>query len=584
MLHLDGLHCLAVHLERAGAGTAEAAHVVEGEGAQAETVILEIKLQRVLAGREGLRALPLDALEVDQIPQEHRLALEQVEAVAGKAPARGQDHALGATFGDRDVRRDGVGAVEQEGRITLRESHHRPGVDVLRTAGSDIRARRDDPRGHRGIQREDLVFLRFRDELLSQLRHLLRMLGGDVVGLAEIPGQVVELEHLVVERIRVRLSESLPGCAVDLGAQQPAVVVQRPLAHHLEILGFVARRHFGVGGVEGVEEARAFDERLFDAIDELGRGDAGGLEDSGHDVDHVDELLAQSAPVLDTRRPGHQHVLVDATEPGSVLLEPVERRVEGSGPSGRHVVVGLLGAPDVVELHLNVDGQLTEAIEECDLVGRAERAALGAGAVVAVDVDDQGVVEQDAADGGLVLDDDAVIARETRGLLGDHAEARRVMVAPGDERSTRRRAQRRGEHAVVTQTLVCDAVHGRRRDHPAESARHAEAGIIRDDEQHVGCALRRHHPRRPPGLRFQGVILDHAAELRLGRGQLLAADRGGGAGRTQLTGNLLGHGRQGRKCDSDQNDCYRDCYESFLFFHVMLLSLASGCDGLLQPR
>ena len=97
----DGLHCLAVHLERAGAGTAEAAHVVEGERADAEAVILEVELQRVLAGRERLRAFPLDALEVDQVPQEHRLALEQVEAVAGEASARGQDHALGAAFGDR---------------------------------------------------------------------------------------------------------------------------------------------------------------------------------------------------------------------------------------------------------------------------------------------------------------------------------------------------------------------------------------------------------------------------------------------------------------------------------------------------
>ena len=31
--------------------------------------------------------------------------------------------------------------------------------------------------------------------------------------------------------------------------------------------------------------------------------------------------------------------------------------------------------------------------------------------------------------------------------------------------------------------------------------------------------------RRPPRLRLQRVVLDHAAELRLGRGQLLAFDR-----------------------------------------------------------
>ena len=125
----------------------------------------------------------------------------------------------------------------------------------------------------------------------------------------------------------------------------------------------------------------------------FGRGDAGGLEDRRHDVDDVDELLAQGALVLDARRPRHHHVLVDAAEPGGVLLEPVERRVEGPGPAGRHVVVGLLGAPDVVPLHLHVDRQFVDAVEERHLVGRAQRPALGAGAVVAVDVDDQRVVE-----------------------------------------------------------------------------------------------------------------------------------------------------------------------------------------------
>ena len=89
---------LAVHLERAGAGAAEAAHVVEGERADAEAVILEVELDGVLAGRERVRAFPLDAFQVDQVPEEHRLALEQVEAVAGEPSAGGQDHALGAAL------------------------------------------------------------------------------------------------------------------------------------------------------------------------------------------------------------------------------------------------------------------------------------------------------------------------------------------------------------------------------------------------------------------------------------------------------------------------------------------------------
>jgi hypothetical protein len=143
------------------------------------------------------------------------------------------------------------------------------------------------------------------------------------------------------------------------------------------------------------------------------------------------------------------------------------------------------------------------------------------------------VVEQDAADRGLVLADDAVVAGEAGRLLGDHAEAGRVVVAPGDQRGARRRAQRGGEDAVVAQAFVGDAVHGRRRDDAAEGARHAEAGVVGDDQQHVGRALGRHDARRPPRLRLQRVVLDDAAESRVGRRELLVGDRRRGAGRTK---------------------------------------------------
>ena len=149
------------------------------------------------------------------------------------------------------------------------------------------------------------------------------------------------------------------------------------------------------------------------------------------------------------------------------------------------------------------------------------------------------VIQQDPADGGLVLGDDAVVAGEAGRLLGDHAEAGRVMVAAGDQRGARRRAQRSGEYPIIAQALVRDAVHGRRRDHAAEGARHAEAGVIGDDEQHIGRALRRYYARRPPGLGLQGVILNHATELRIGRRELVSGDGCGGGRRARLAGDLL---------------------------------------------
>ena len=117
------------------------------------------------------------------------------------------------------------------------------------------------------------------------------------------------------------------------------------------------------------------------------------------------------------------------------------------------------------------------------------------------------VVQQNAADGGLVLGDDAVVAGEARGLFRDHAKAGRVVVAPGDQRGARRRAQRGGIKLRVTQPVLRNAIHGRRRDDAAERAGHAEAGIVGHDQQDVGRALRRHDARRPPGLRLRAPSL-----------------------------------------------------------------------------
>src|SRR5206468_7663437 len=105
------------------------------------------------------------------------------------------------------------------------------------------------------------------------------------------------------------------------------------------------------------------------------------------------------------------------------------------------------------------------------------------------------VLLEDAADGGLVFRDDAVVARETGGLLRNHAEAGRVMIAPGDQCGARWRTKRGGMDVIVAQTRLGDAIHRWRRDHAAERARHAEAGVVGHDEQYVGRLLGWHDAR-----------------------------------------------------------------------------------------
>ena len=177
------------------------------------------------------------------------------------------------------------------------------------------------------------------------------------------------------------------------------------------------------------------------------------------------------------------------------------------------------------------------------------------------------IVDQHAADGRLVLADDAVVAGEAGRLFGDDTEAGRVVVTPGDQRSARRRAQRGREDAVVAQAFTGDAVHRRCRDDAAEGARHAKAGVVGDDQQHVGRALGRHHARRPPRLRLQRVVLDDPAELGIGRRQLPVADGGRGARRAQCAGDLLRHARPGDGCGQQRRNGKNQI--STVYFHFM---------------
>ena len=143
---------------------------------------------------------------------------------------------------------------------------------------------------------------------------------------------VIQLPFESVGGILDRCSQQLPRRPNRDSAQHPAVVVEALHAHHLEILGPVGRRRIGVGLVESVGHAHAFDRLLRDAVDHDGRRDAGDLEDRRHNVDHVVELLADAALVLDHLRPRDRHALARAAEIGRNLLGPFEWSIESPGP------------------------------------------------------------------------------------------------------------------------------------------------------------------------------------------------------------------------------------------------------------
>ncbi len=138
---------------------------------------------------------------------------------------------------------------------------------------------------------------------------------------------------------------------------------------------------------------------------------------------------------------------------GRLAFERVDLR--GAAEEVGLPLVGVAADEAVEVLEAHPGGPLVEGTD----LARRER---GRVVVLAEPRRRVAVVEEHAADRRLVAADDAVVAGKARRLLGDHAEARRVVVAAGDERGARGRAQGGREHAVVAQALAGDAVHRRR--------------------------------------------------------------------------------------------------------------------------
>ena len=147
------------------------------------------------------------------------------------------------------------------------------------------------------------------------------------------------------------------------------------------------------GRIERVDHAHAFDRLLLDAVDHARRLDPRRLEDRRHDVDDVMELAADTARILDVTRPRNSQALPRSAKVRCDLLRPFERRVECPRPGDRHVRIRRRRTPVLEVQQLQGFRHVEDAVVRGHLVERARERAFGARPVVAVDVDDQRVVE-----------------------------------------------------------------------------------------------------------------------------------------------------------------------------------------------
>lgn len=175
---------------------------------------------------------------------EHWLAVEQVQAPAVEALALRGDEAVRAASGNLHVGTDLERLVLEVRCGAFRDARHavEVGKDAApaRQAGANADVEAFDLAV---VEREYVVLGGLNPKQVLQFTELIRLLVGKVHSFAEVLGDIVEFPLIGIDTGRLAHDPWRDGRG---GGRDPAIVVDRAVHEHLEILGVVRGRRLGV--------------------------------------------------------------------------------------------------------------------------------------------------------------------------------------------------------------------------------------------------------------------------------------------------------------------------------------------------
>ncbi len=292
------------------------------------------------------------------------------------------------------------------------------------------------------------------------------------VGVLDEAGE--HLHQAALERL-FRIRDAVPG-GHGVGTRRERRLGRDPA------LGLLAREHpFAIGVPAVVELALVL---VGPVLEHMMRamGGAGGPV-------HEERLVRREGPVL--AQPGQGLVRQVLGEVIGLARGRLDRSCVLEQP--RLVLRGLAGQEAV---------EIVEAIAGGPALERAHGRGLGGRGVVPL-AEGRGlvaVVLEHLGQSGGALGNDAGIAVEVQGPLGDGARADTVVVAPGQKRRAGGRTDRCGVKAVVAQSLAGQPGEGGRGDLAAEGVGKAEADVIEQHDQDVGRIRRQAIRLDPPNV------------------------------------------------------------------------------------
>ncbi len=203
----------------------------------------ELEAQCVTALRDGEIRFDVIELAPDIVVDVVELAVLDVEAETALDIASRQQCSFSPALGDFDIGGDAVRTVHHIGARIGRNHLRARVVGVARAIDGDLRARLGNPRHAATVDRQDVVLASLDVPVGDHLDQLRTVLGGEVVILGEVLGDVVQLPALRIQfdqlvlahrraEERARFFEAGPRPRTD---RAPAFVVDRAMPHHLEV-------------------------------------------------------------------------------------------------------------------------------------------------------------------------------------------------------------------------------------------------------------------------------------------------------------------------------------------------------------
>ena len=126
--------------------------------------------------------------------------------------------------------------------------------------------------------------------------------------------------------------------------------------------------------------------------------------------------------------------------------------------------------------------------------------------------------------GGDVLWPNPSLSRKCSGCFGDRTHVARVMVPPGKQRHTSRRADRRCVKTVKFQTILGEPFAGWHMDRTTEGARLTKPHVVNQDNHNIRSPLRCLDFKTPRRCRLSRINLGDRCEYRIGNGKNLPID------------------------------------------------------------